>query len=170
MSTDVNEHLNDWLRDAHAMEKQAHTMLDSLASRLEHYPDLRSYLTQHREATHGQRDQLEACLKRRGSSVSALKDIGARLAAFGQELSGMLVSDEVVQGAMSCYVFKQMEIASYTVLVAAADAAGDQETKTVCAQILQQERQMAAWLLEHLPAITTAFLARAATPGAKAKV
>lgn len=27
MATDANEHLNDWLRDAHAMEQQAETML-----------------------------------------------------------------------------------------------------------------------------------------------
>ena len=44
--------------------------------------------------------------------------------AFAQGMSGMVMSDEVVKGAMSGYVFEHMEIASYTILIAAAKAAG----------------------------------------------
>jgi len=29
MTTDVNDNLNDWLRDAHAMEQQAEQMLNA---------------------------------------------------------------------------------------------------------------------------------------------
>ena len=29
------EHYHDWLRDAHAMEKQAESMLESMASRID---------------------------------------------------------------------------------------------------------------------------------------
>ena len=170
MSTNPNEHLNDWLRDAHAMEQQAEAMLEAQAARLEHYPDLRNRIKQHIEETRWQRAQLENCLTRRGASSSTLKDIGGKLAAFGQGLGGMLVSDEVVKGAMAGYVFENMEIASYTVLIAAAQAAGDQETGSVCEQIIQQERAMAVWLLEHLPTTTAAFLARSATPNVEAKV
>lgn len=36
--TSPEEHLMDWLRDAHAMEKQAETMLSAMAGRLQHYP------------------------------------------------------------------------------------------------------------------------------------
>ena len=32
------EHYHDWLRDAHAMEKQAESMLESMASRIDNYP------------------------------------------------------------------------------------------------------------------------------------
>ena len=31
------EHYHDWLRDAHAMEKQAESMLESVASRIDNY-------------------------------------------------------------------------------------------------------------------------------------
>ena len=31
------EHYHDWLRDAHAMEKQAESMLESMASRILNY-------------------------------------------------------------------------------------------------------------------------------------
>ena len=90
--------------------------------------------------------------------------------AFGQAVGGMTVSDEVVKGAMAGYVFENLEIATYTSLIAAAKAAGDSATAASCEQILAQEKAMAAWLLEHLPHVTQAFLTRSATPGVEAKV
>ena len=77
--------------------------------------------------------------------------------------------DEVVKGAMSGYVFENLEIASYTVLIEAAKVAGDVETQRACEQILPQEIAMAEWLREHLPEITQAFLERSASPHTEAK-
>jgi len=71
---------------------------------------------------------------------------------------------------MAGYVFENLEIASYTSLIAAARVAGDSATQSACEQIIVQEKAMAAWLLEHLPEVTQAFLERAATPGVTAKV
>jgi len=170
MTTTVDDNLNDWLRDAHAMEQQADKMLNAQADRLEHYPDLRARIVQHIDETRWQQQMLDECLTRRGTSNSVVKDMGGKLMAFGQAVGGMTASDEVVKGAMSGYVFENLEIASYTALIAAAQAAGDAATQSACEQILVQEKAMAAWLLEHLPQITQAFLARAATPGVEAKV
>jgi len=169
MTTSAIDNLTDWLRDAHAMEQQAETMLEAQASRLEHYPALRARIVQHIDETRWQRAQLETCLSRLGSSPSVLKDAGGKLAAFGQGVGGMMASDEVIKGAMAGYVFENMEIASYTVLIAAAAAVGDTETRSVCERIIEQERAMSAWLLENLPATTEAFLARSAAPGVEAK-
>jgi len=163
------ENILDWLRDAHAMEQQAETMLKAQAERLEHYPQLRARIEQHIEETYGQQQLLASCLDRLGGSPSTIKDLSAKLMAFGQGMAGMTVSDEVVKGAMSGYVFEHMEIASYTVLIAAAKAAGDVETQRACEQILPQEVAMAEWLREHLPQITEAFLTRSAAPGVEAK-
>lgn len=165
----VQDNLLDWLRDAHAMEQQAETMLSSQVERLEHYPDLRARIQQHLEETHQQRAQLESCLQRLGSSPSTLKDISGKVMAFGQGMAGMVMSDEVVKGAMSGYVFENMEIASYTVLIEAARVAGDAETQRVCESILQQEITMSDWLRQHLPELTRAFLVRSEAPGTEAK-
>jgi len=170
MSTSANDNLNDWLRDAHAMEEQAESMLKAQAERLEHYPELRARIVQHIEETRGQQRILDGILTRRGIENSVLKDLGGKLAAFGQGVGGMMTSDEVVKGAMAGYVFENLEIASYTALIGAANAVGDAETAAACERILVEEKAMAAWLLEHLPQITAAFLARSATPGAEAKV
>lgn len=170
MTTTADEHLNDWLRDAHAMEQQAEKMLTAQAERLEHYPELRARIVQHIEETRWQQGMLDECLTRRGISNSVMKDLGGKLAAFGQAVGGMTTSDEVVKGAMAGYVFENLEIASYTSLIAAAAAVGDTATASACEQIIVQERAMAAWLLEHLPQVTQAFLARAEAPGVTAKV
>lgn len=170
MTTAANDHLNDWLRDAHAMEQQAETMLKAQAERLEHYPELRARIVEHIEETRGQQGVLDGIMSRRGIENSVLKDLGGKLAAFGQGVGGMMNSDEVVKGAMAGYVFENLEIASYTALIGAANAVGDLATAAACEQILVQEQAMAAWLLENLPQITTAFLARSATPGVEAKV
>lgn len=50
------EHYHDWLRDAHAMEKQAEKMLESMASRIEtilsYVPELSSTLAKQRTSFH----------------------------------------------------------------------------------------------------------------------
>lgn len=163
------ENLLDWLRDAHAMEQQAEQMLSAQASRLENYPKLRTRIEKHLEETKGQQQLLEEALKSLGSEPSTLKDIGGKLMAFGQAVGGMTVSDEVIKGAMSGYVFENMEIAAYTVLIAAAKSAGATQAQQVCEKILPQEIAMAEWLKEHLEELTNAFLDRSETPGLDAK-
>jgi ferritin-like metal-binding protein YciE len=43
----AEERLMEWLRDAHAAEEQAETMLSGMARRIENYPDLRARIEQH---------------------------------------------------------------------------------------------------------------------------
>src|SRR3546814_5835427 len=66
----AEEHLMDWLRDAHAMEEQAEKMLRATAGRLENYPDLKARLESHASETHRQAERLKGCLDRRGTSRS----------------------------------------------------------------------------------------------------
>lgn len=163
------ENLLDWLRDAHAMEQQAEKMLKAQSERLKNYPQLKARIDEHIEETLGQQQLIDECLTRLGGSASTLKDVGGKLMAFGQAVGGSLMSDEVIKGAMAGYVFENMEVASYTVLIAAAKAAGDAETQAACEKILPQEVAMAQWLLEHLPELTQAFLQRSEAPDTQAK-
>lgn len=61
----TDKHLDNWLRDAHAMEQQAETMLSAMAKRLEHYPDLRQRIEQHIAQTREQSRLIGECLGRR---------------------------------------------------------------------------------------------------------
>ncbi len=57
----ASKHLMDWLRDAHAMEEQAETMLNSMLSRVEHYPELHQRIQQHIEETRTQQSLVRQC-------------------------------------------------------------------------------------------------------------
>ncbi len=166
---DIKEIILDWLRDAHAMEQQAESMLSSFSDRLEHYPELKQLIDTQVIRTRSQQDLLKDHIEKCGGSVSAIKDLGAKVMGFAQSASGILVGDEVVKGAMSIYVFQQMKIASYTVLKAAAGAIDDPATITLCDEFLPAEIDMAQWLHEHLPAITGEFIARTANAEDTAK-
>lgn len=163
------ERLIEWLRDAHAMEAQAESMLSKQAARIEHYPELKARIEQHIHETQNQAKLIEQCLRRYDASYSGLKDMGGKMMAMGQAMGGMLMGDEIVKGCQMGYVFENLEIASYQILIAAADAVGDAETKRICEQILVEEEAMATWLREHMSSITQQHLTRLATPGAEAK-
>ncbi len=91
------EHYHDWLRDAHAMEKQAESMLESMAGRIDNYPDLRSRIEQHISETKHQITILEEIPDRNNISRSVIKDSMSKMAALGQSIGGIFPSDEIVK-------------------------------------------------------------------------
>ncbi len=159
----AQERLTEWLRDAHAMEQQAETMLSKQSSRFESYPELKMRIDQHIEETRSQAQRLESCLERRGESTSTLKDLSGKSSAMGPGLAQALASDEVVKGSIADVTFEHFEIANYRALIQAADDAGDAETQRVCEGILDEEQAMASWLEDHLTATTHDYLQREAT-------
>jgi ferritin-like metal-binding protein YciE len=158
--TDIKDRVDQWLRDAHAMEEQAETMLSGQSGRIENYPDLRARMEQHLEETRSQRKRLEACIERRGAATSGLKDVTGKFTAMMQNVSGVFAGDEVVKGVMASYTFEHMEIASYRILAAAAETDGDSETARVCEEICREEEAMAQWLRDHMGQIATQHLVR----------
>src|SRR5207248_298313 len=135
------EILMDWLRDAHAMEKQAEHMLSNTAKRIENYPELKSKIEMHLDQTRHQAELVKGCLERHGESTSAMKDTAASITGVGQALSGLLVGDEIAKASMASFAFEEMEIAAYKMLIAAADECGDHDTKQVCQTILREEEE-----------------------------
>lgn len=169
MTSDARDHLLDWLGNAHAMEKQAETLLGTAAKRIEHYPELRARIEQHIEETRGQADMLESRIQSLGGDTSTIKDfMGSAMATF-HALGNALQEDEVVKVAGFSYAFEHFEIAQYRTLISAAEAIGDTETARVCSEILKQEEAMAQWCLENLEPTVLRFLERSATPDQTAK-
>ena len=162
-------HYHDWLRDAHAMEKHAETMLEQMAKRLKHYPQLKARIEQHIEETRQQQTMIETILDRNGISHSSVKDVMGKMAAMGQAFGGVFNDDEVIKGAISGYVFENAEIGSYTSLISAAIRVGDHASVPILEQICEQELAMSDWLAEHLPAVTEQFLTLSEHPDVDAK-
>lgn len=175
MTSDSRDQLLTSLRNAHAMEAQAETMLKGQAGRLENYPELLARVERHIEETQNQKQLVGRCLEQLGDSPSGIKDAGGKMMAMGQSLSGMAFDDEVLKGVIASYAFEHFEIASYRMLVAMAEHCGERDIQRTCESILKEEEGMAAWLEQHMPDITQDFMARLdhpdvagarATPGA----
>ena len=151
--TDI-ENYHNWLRDAHAMEKQAESLLVATIRRLDNEPQLRTRLEQHLYETRRQ--------------LSALKDAMSRVAALGQTIGIMLPGDEVIKVIITAYVFAHFEVACYTALLTAAKRVGDHSAMHTLEGILAEERGMADWLLHYLPVLTGQYLMDTDMPGVEA--
>jgi ferritin-like metal-binding protein YciE len=158
--THARDNFIAWLRNAHSMEEQAITMMTAQARRIENYPDLKDRILSHLEETRAQSETLTRLLAQFTGGTSTFKDIAAKLAGTAQGVSGMLTSDAVIKGTIGSYAFEHMEIATYTVLIAAADELGEEDIKASLEAILAQEVAMAEWLEKHLDEITRIFLMR----------
>ena len=167
--SESREWLVQWLRDAHAMEEQAETMLSGQLSRIENYPELSDRIRLHLDETRQQAARLKTCLDQMDESSSTMKDAGGKLTAMAQSISGVFAGDEVMKGSLASYTFEHMEIASYTILIAAAQSLGDTEVARVCEENLREEVAMADWLKARLPSTAAQFLRRAETESDSAK-
>lgn len=167
--SETHEWFVQWLRDAHAMEEQAETMLNGQLSRLENYPELSERIRLHIDETRKQASRLRTCLEGLGEDTSKMKDAGGKLIAIGQSLSGVFAGDEVMKGSLASYTFEHMEIASYTVLIAAAHSLGEAAVARACEQNMREEEAMAEWLKNNLPRTADQFLARTASDSDAAK-
>lgn len=154
------ETLLEWLRDAHALERRGEHALRRQIERIVNYPNVRTRVKEHLYETLEQRRLLEDCIKRLGGRPSRAKVAMGKAIALGQSAVCALRPDEIVRTAISNYAFKNMEIAMYMSVIAAAEASGDKETLRVCEQILRKEQAMATCMLQHLDELNEEFLLR----------
>lgn len=161
MNTTFTEQARDifnvGLRNAHAMENQALSIMKPQASRIESYPQVLERLQRHIAETEGQIRRLDSILQGIGESPSTLKDtaqsfMGA-LAAMGHSMAG----DEIIKDSLANFAFENFEIAAYTSLMTLAEAGGYAEAKALLQQSLDEETAMASWLEENLPAVTLQY-------------
>ena len=128
----ARETIDTWLRDAHATEAQAATMLRGTAKRNENYLQFSQRLAAQADRCDSNARAIDACLTVRGSGPSLLKDTVGQVTALGQSLSGTVVGDEVVKAALATTTFARMQAASARALIAAASSEGDSATASTC--------------------------------------
>ncbi|HWK39296.1 MAG TPA: ferritin-like domain-containing protein [Hyphomicrobium sp.] len=157
--TSPRESLIAWLRDAHAMEGQAETFLQTQIERLKNYPEALPRLHSHLEETREQRAAVEQCLKRLGQDTSTLKNAAMKVAANVQGMMHAMASDEILKNALASAAFEQFEAASYRMLTTAAQIAGEPEIARICEIIMEQEVSMSDWAWGQLQPLTEKYLA-----------
>jgi ferritin-like metal-binding protein YciE len=159
----VTDILISWLKDAHAMEQAAISILEMQSKRLRHYPRVEAKVIEHLEVTREQAKQVKSCLQRHNADTSAMKDLMGRFTGGMNALvTNAAMGDEAVKAGIADYAFENMEIVTYRTLIATANLAGDDETRKICEEILGQEQEMADWLGREMAAITHTFLGRSA--------
>lgn len=156
----AKERLVEWLRDAHATEEQAETMLKGTAGRIDNYPMFKERLEEQARIAARHAEELKQCLSDLGEGPSMVKDMTGKVTAIGQTLSGLVVGDEVVKAALATETFAQMEVASYRILITAAETAGEPRVQSMCEHLLADEVEFADWLEQQLPDLTAQYLAR----------
>jgi ferritin-like metal-binding protein YciE len=140
---DLDEHLDDYLADVHALEKQAVKLLQSASSAVEDEV-LATFLREHLEQTHEHERRVVERLQGRGAKPSKVKDL--LLGAGGMNLSGFFAGqpDTTAKVAGFAYAFEHLEIAAYELLRRVAERAGDEETVRLAERAIPEEQTAAA--------------------------
>ena len=146
------------LKNAHAMEKQALSIMQPQLERLTHYPDLSRRLEEHISETETQISRLDQILETVGERSSAMKD--SLLSAFGSmaALGHVTAGDEVLKNSFANLAFENYEIGAYISLMTAARACGESQALPLLEQSLDEERRMSEWVADHIPSVTETFI------------
>lgn len=153
------------LKNAHAVEKQALSIMTPQIERITNYPEVADRLRLHVEETNGQIARLDELLAGLDSGGSTLKDtalsISGSMAAIGHSVAG----DEIVKNSFANYAFEHFEIAAYKSLLVLAEDGGFQQAVPALTQTLDEEIAMAQWIDESLPLVTRRYAELYATEG-----
>jgi len=159
------------LRNAHAVEKQALSIMTPQVERIVNYPEVADRLQLHIEETHGQIARLDEILESLASSGSVLKDTALSMSGGMAAIMHSVAGDEILKNSYANYAFEHFEIAAYKSLLTLADDGGFTQATTALRQSLGEEESMAAWIDDSLPSITRRYVALRAEEGSgEAKV
>ena len=135
-------HLLAYLRDAHAIERQAIRVLRS-AVKLAADEELAAALARHLDETRGHLGRLERLLKSRDSGPSAAKDAALELGGVNIGAFFGAQPDTTTKLAGFAFAFEHLEIAAYELLKRVAERAGDEEAAALAEETLAEERAAA---------------------------
>lgn len=141
-TAELQDKLNDHLKDAQAMEQSVKRMLDSMIGTTDD-PEIKGDLEHHREETERHEQLIGERLEARGEGTSSVKEMlgigGALLKGVGDQARG----EKPAQNARDGYVTEHLEIAAYEMLERIAKRAGDDATAEVARRNCADERAMA---------------------------
>lgn len=152
--------LISWLNDAHAMEL---SLLQNLQEKKKDAEDTGNTsaamrIGEHITETERHVEDTKSCVERLGGTTSVVKNVTGRVLGYADGVMTSMFADTSVKNALETYAAEALEIASYTSLIAAANAVGDGETAEVCSRILDDEIRMSDWALTEIPSTTEIHL------------
>jgi ferritin-like metal-binding protein YciE len=139
---DLEEQLNKYLADAHAIEAQAIQLLER-GPKIAGDPRLAELYAEHLEQTRDQQTRVRERRDARGAKPNAFQDAAMRLGALNWGAFFQAQPDTPGKLAAFAYAFEHLEIAGYEELARVAERVGDLDTARVAAEILAEEREAA---------------------------
>jgi ferritin-like metal-binding protein YciE len=153
------EQLVTWLDDAHAMESGLIGILENHASHAADIsPQSSRRLQQHAVETQQHVQRLTECLGLLNATPSGVKSTLSALTGAVEGVTTAIFRDTVVKDALMDYASEQFEVACYTALTNAATELGHPEVARLCRLNLEEDRAMADWLLQQIPAVVSVEL------------
>lgn len=153
----MQEQLNKYLADAHAIETQAIQLLER-SQRIAGDRALETLYGEHLRETEGQLRLIERRLQERGGHPSRIKDAAMRLGALNWGMLFQVQPDTPAKLAVFAYAFEHLEIGAYEQLERVAGRIDDTRTVELAREILAQERQAASKIESHFDAAVAATL------------
>lgn len=167
MTEDLEQQLIKYLSEAHAMEKQALTLLQKGADIVGDEEVARIYRA-HRLQTQEHERYVAERLEAHGESPSKLEDVALQAGALAIGLFAQAAPDTPMRLATTAFAFENLEIAVYRLLERLAGKAGDAETVSVVQRILEQEEaaaELVAGTFDRTLELTLGEPARSPLPG-----
>ncbi len=141
----MQDKLIDYIQDAHAMEMNVRTMLQSMI-RATDDPTMKRRLEQHLDETKQHADRLEGRLKSLEAGTSMRKQAEALAPTFIKGMVDQVRTDKPGKNARDGYVTEHVEIAAYELLERLADRVGDEQTAKVARENRADEERMAKFI------------------------
>ena len=123
----LQQKLVDYVQDAHAMEQNVSTMLDSMISTTDD-PEITEMLKHHKQETEENERRLRERLDAMEAGTSTTKAVGGLGAALFKGVGDLARTDKPGKNARDGYMTEHMEIAAYELLERLAKRAGDEKT------------------------------------------
>jgi ferritin-like metal-binding protein YciE len=146
--TTAQEHIDDYLSDAHSIEEQALVQMKR-ASKIAGDPALAQAFQAHERETEEHERLVRDRLAAHDGKPSAIKEAVMKAGGVAFILFAKANPDTPGKLTAHGYSYEHLEIGSYELLKRVAQRAGDQETVAVAERILVQERAMAQRLEDH---------------------
>ena len=139
---DLQEKLLDYIEDAHAMETNVRSMLDSMIASTND-EEIKRQLEEHKLETERHERLLRERLEALGAQTSLRKETQSIAGALMKGVVDQVRGDKPGKNARDGYVTEHMEIAAYELLERLANRAGDDETAAIARDNRADEEKMA---------------------------
>jgi ferritin-like metal-binding protein YciE len=158
--SDLKDDLLLALRDTYATERYAERRLRTYAAGTIPYREINERINADLMDALANQNSLAICLRRIDGSEALLQTLPDEpLGAI--EAGGIAQTPgDVAEILVNLIALKRHAIASYTSLIAIAEASGFFETKSVCEAIVRQQIAMVDWLLADVTSTANASLGR----------